>query len=64
LILSGIIFLIKERVVKENVWPKFVEGVTLAEVFGVFFPSVIGIFAGASMSGDLRDPNAAIPKGL
>lgn len=37
--------------------------VSFSEVFGVFFPSVIGIFAGASMSGDLRDPNAAIPKG-
>ena len=36
---------------------------TLSEIFAVFFPSVIGIFAGASMSGDLRDPNAAIPKG-
>ncbi|KAH9491151.1 hypothetical protein DERF_015883 [Dermatophagoides farinae] len=36
---------------------------SLAEIFAVFFPSVIGIFAGASMSGDLRDPNAAIPKG-
>jgi hypothetical protein len=49
-------------VAKENLWPKW-EGANISDVFGVFFPSVIGIFAGASMSGDLRDPNAAIPKG-
>lgn len=46
-----------------NLWPDF-NRVSVAEVFSVFFPSVIGIFAGASMSGDLRDPNEAIPKGL
>ncbi|KAJ6220118.1 hypothetical protein RDWZM_005930 [Blomia tropicalis] len=45
-----------------NLWPDF-NRVSVAEVFSVFFPSVIGIFAGASMSGDLRDPNEAIPKG-
>ncbi len=50
------------KVIGANLWPKFGE-VGFAEVFAVFFPSVIGIFAGASMSGDLRNPNEAIPKG-
>ncbi|XP_054159626.1 solute carrier family 12 member 1-like [Oppia nitens] len=50
------------KVATENLKPKW-DGVGFFEVFGVFFPSVIGIFAGASMSGDLKNANDAIPKG-
>ena len=41
--------------------PKEINFFTL---FGVFFPAVTGIVAGANLSGDLKDPAGAIPKGI
>ncbi len=38
-------------------------GVGFAVLFGIFFPAVTGFTAGVNMSGDLRDPKSAIPKG-
>ncbi|XP_042257167.1 solute carrier family 12 member 10, tandem duplicate 1 [Thunnus maccoyii] len=32
-------------------------------MFAIFFPSAIGILSGANISGDLKDPATAIPKG-
>lgn len=49
-------------VIVPNLFPRW-DGYNFFGVFGVFFPSVTGIFTGASMSADLRDPATAIPKG-
>ncbi|KAF3214440.1 hypothetical protein TWF679_004814 [Orbilia oligospora] len=57
---------------KENLLPQFTRGAAGSEshqkenfqsLFGILFPATGGIFAGASMSGDLRKPNKSIPKG-
>ncbi len=39
------------------------EGVSIQEIFGVFFPAVTGFTAGVAMSGDLKDPKKDIPRG-
>ncbi|KAK7542406.1 amino acid permease-domain-containing protein [Phyllosticta citribraziliensis] len=36
---------------------------TWQDLFGILFPATGGIFAGASMSGDLKSPSKSIPKG-
>lgn len=57
-----------------NLWPHFTSGAAgstrrggqtedFKNLFGIFFPATAGIFAGASMSGDLKSPLRSIPKG-
>ncbi|KAM4708916.1 solute carrier family 12 member 2-like [Discoglossus pictus] len=47
----------------ENFGPDFRDGETFFSVFSIFFPAATGILAGANISGDLEDPQKAIPKG-
>ncbi|CAN9504729.1 unnamed protein product [Ophioblennius macclurei] len=47
----------------ENMGPDFRTGETFFSVFSIFFPAATGILAGANISGDLADPQLAIPRG-
>jgi solute carrier family 12 sodium/potassium/chloride transporter 2 len=49
--------------IQANLWPQYQYGQDFYTVIAVFFPMVTGIFAGSGMSGDLRDPSKAIPRG-
>lgn len=60
------------QTLRENLLPKFTKGAsgsqtngreTWADMFGILFPATGGIFAGASMSGDLKSPSKSIPSG-
>lgn len=47
---------------KTNFHPDW-RGEDFVSILAVYFPSVTGILAGAGISGELREPNTAIPKG-
>jgi solute carrier family 12 sodium/potassium/chloride transporter 2 len=55
------------KVFADNFFPdyRYSEGVNhgFFSVYSVFFPAATGILAGANISGDLKDPQGAIPKG-
>nr|XP_056704014.1 solute carrier family 12 member 2 [Euleptes europaea] len=53
----------KAEIFSENFGPDFRDGETFFSVFAIFFPAATGILAGANISGDLADPQSAIPKG-
>ncbi|XP_005240430.3 solute carrier family 12 member 2 [Falco peregrinus] len=53
----------KAEIFMENFGPDFRHGETFFSVFAIFFPAATGILAGANISGDLADPQSAIPKG-
>ncbi|KAL1868138.1 hypothetical protein VTK73DRAFT_3829 [Phialemonium thermophilum] len=59
---------IRLRTLRANLWPhssgpSFQGTETFRKLFGILFPATSGIFAGASMSGDLRSPSKDIPVG-
>lgn len=58
----------------ENLYPNFTSGAAgsvlppgekenFTDLFGIFFPATAGIFAGASMLGELKSPSKSIPQG-
>ncbi|KAF7241519.1 Solute carrier family 12 member 1 [Varanus komodoensis] len=53
----------KSSIFAENFGPDFRGGEGFFSVFAIFFPAATGILAGANISGDLEDPQEAIPKG-
>jgi len=50
-------------ILSNNTNADYASGESFFTVFGVFFPTATGVFAGINMSGDLRNPSHSIPVG-
>ena len=50
-------------ILSNNTNADYSSGQSFFTVFGVFFPTATGVFAGINMSGDLRNPSRSIPIG-
>lgn len=60
------------QTLRSNLLPRFTKGAAgsqlstkenYQDLFGILFPATGGILAGASMSGDLKNPSTSIPRG-
>eukprot|EP01044_Picomonas_judraskeda_P036574 COSAG03_NODE_16205_length_408_cov_3.469256_1_plen_50_part_10 len=47
----------------DNLYPNYSPGNSYAVIFKTIFPALTGMFAGANMSGVLKRPELAIPRG-
>ena len=56
-------FNLNTELLNENLFDDYSEGENFFTVFSIFFPAATGILAGSNISGDLKDPSVAIPKG-